>query len=343
MSTTAGYIDETRLLAIRVLADSLGAADRINKQFQHRADILKAVMGLTSAQILEFSRRGKVETVQLEWMNACADLITEFSNCGQSCNKASTNIQERTLTKEVNACFDVSEDDWRDNDFGFDQAVAKLMVAADKQIIDQYAQYVIAFLNLCGGVNTLGTEGKGVVVGNLTYIDPAYWDPSIMAYMIRVAAHNQFTDPTLLDGSNMIEQYILAKQRTANADGKGDSNLMSMMPYFADEYNMALINANKRTYMVQKGSIAFANIAWYEKFTEGAPKKEGHFTRFSRPNIFLPELKQDIFIKSTCNESAGDKGFSYNFQALATAQMYLNPEGCDQDNTGVLIFECGTV
>ena len=107
------------------------------------------------------------------------------------------------------------------SDFDVQENIAKAMIRADKQLLEDFVQTMVARLNTFAGNNTL-SGGKGVDSSGDTYILPSYWDATLMAYFNRVAIDNKFTSPILASGQNLYEQVWVAAANAGNANGKGD-------------------------------------------------------------------------------------------------------------------------
>lgn len=335
MSTIGGAFDETILLNQRVKAEALMMDDRIKQQFIPQYDVIKAIKAAQTAQIMQpLSLRKDVDTT-LMWENFC-DIKAE--NCATDCTvggeKSSTNVQDYSLSfcKEVG--FSMSEDDFIDNEY--DMNIPKALLKADKEITEAFAQYAVARLEAFKGVNVL-TTGKGTVVGTDTYIKPEYWTPSLVAYFNRVNIMNKFTAPIFLSGSNLYEQYIVASANAANADGKGDFKLWSgLQPYF-DLFNIDTVNEDVlKSYLISMGSVAMAN----KYYNPDVPETTFDFVRYTMPSNFLEGMKYDVFYNNACEGTT--RKLKHNYTIRFKADILLNPAGCEQTNTGVLSFICGT-
>jgi len=223
--------------------------------------------------------------------------------------------------------------DFIDNEF--DINVAKALLKADKELTEAYAQYCVAQLELFKGCNKL-TTGKGVVSNLDTFIAAPYWTPAIAAYFSRVSIMNRFTNPIFLSGSLLWEQFMVAQANSANANGKGDWALWSgMQPYF-DMFNVDSVNdPDLKAYLLSMGSVAMVN----KFYNPAVPERLMSFTRYTMPSRWLPGMTYDVFYDNEC--TTGMK-VVHNYKIRLIADLYNNPEGCENCNTGVLAFQCGT-
>lgn len=336
MSTIGGSFSETELLQQRVRATEILFDDRIKQQFVPQIDILKAIQAVQTATInANFSKR-KEQDVEIIWENFC-DI--DATDCSDSCelggNKSSTNAETKTLACFKEVGISMSENDFIDNEF--EMNIAKALLKADKSLVEAYAQYAVAQIEAFKGINAL-TTGKGTVVGADTYIIPSYWNPSLFAYFNRVAVMNKLTNPILLSGNNLYEAYYMAQANAGNANGKGDIKMFGSMPLYFDLFNVDSVNdPDLKTYMLSMGSMAMVS----KVFNPDVPEKTFDHTRYTMPSNFMPGLKYDVWYNNEC-ESTGGRRIKHNYTIRLTADIYLNPHGCELNNTGVLSFICGS-
>ena len=348
MSTIAGVYSETTLNDIRVIADRIMFDDRIKQQYIPHLDIFKAIQAVQTAQLTPIFRREtgleggtsvvKEYDVEVMWRNVCSQSCEENTHCTLGGDKSSTNKQSYSLSWERVVNFTEDEVDYRDNEFDLKVSIAKQLLMADKTLLECFAEYIVSQLNTFKGTNQLGTSGKGVVSGTDTYIDRAYWDGTLVAYFLRVAAMNQFTSPVFLSGQNLYEQFILAAYNAANANGKGEANMYKDLRFFFDLWNIDSVNdPDLITYMLSLGSVAMAT-KFYNPTT---PERTWDFWRYTMPSRWIPGVTYDVFMNDEC--SSTNDLIKFNYKVKMKGDLFLNPEGCTADNTGVLTFICGTV
>ena len=335
MSTISGAFTETQLLDQMVRADELLLDDRIKLQFKPKIDVLNAISAVNTATVNPLFGQ-KDRDVQVMWMNACDIDATTNTDCVFGGNTVSTNTDTYALSYNKAVPFYVTETDFDDNYFDPEEAIAKAFLHADVSMLEAWAAYAVARLNIFKGVNTTDPEGKGDITGTDTYILPAYWNASLMAYFARVAAHNQFTSPTMLSGNNLWEAVFLANANSANANGKGDAILYGGLPWYFDLFGIDSINTpDYVTYMLSMGSIATATKNYNPVMPEVV---NGVFTRYQMASKFVPGITYDVFYKPECDEDR----VKHNFKLKMKGDIFLNPTGCNETNTGVLSFLCGT-
>lgn len=334
MSTTAGYFDETILNDIRVKASEIMFDDRIKQQFDARYDIVKAVEGIQTATVLpSIARNSKIVDVDVMWQNVCGQEVETNVDCAVGGAKSSTNIENYSLSYNKMVKFSESESDFIDNEFDIQTALAKDFLRADKELTEDFAQYCTAQVDSFAGWNTV-TNGKGVVTGADTFIAPAYWNASLAAYFNRVAIMNKFTSPILLSGVNLYEQAYVAEANRANANGKGDYIMYGDMKLYFDLFNIDTVNdPDEKSYLISQGALALGNRA----LNPETPEILHDFTRYKIRSRYLP-MWYDVYYETDCEDDL----VKHNFKVKLVADLFLNPTACDDNNTGVLSFTCGT-
>lgn len=334
MSTTAGYFDETILNDIRVKAAAISFDDRIKQQYVANYEIIKAIQSVQTANVYSSRARSKDVDVEVIWQNVCGQTVEDNTTCEIGGSKSSTNIEEYCLTYEKVINFSEDEADFIDNEFDIQEAIAKQFLVADKNLTEDFAQYCVSQIEAFRGWNTV-TTGKGTVSGADTYIAPVYWNPSLVAYFMRVAKINQFTSPTFVSGNNLYEQMYVAQMNQGNANGKGDAALWNQLKIYFDLFNIDTVNDPLlKTYMLSMGSLALAYRAWNPMNVEVV---NGVFSRWQMKSDYLP-FYYDVFYEPECTT---DDLIQHNFKVKLRADLFNNPTGCDDNNTGVLSFVCG--
>lgn len=333
MSTIGGAFDETILLNQLVKATEIGFDSRIKQQFTPQYAVLEAIKAAQTATVQTALSRRKDVAVEVQWENFC-DIVAEAcaTDCTIGGTKSSTNVQEYDLTfcKEVN--FSMDENDFIDN--VFDINIAKAFLKVDKEMTEAFAAYAVAQLEAFKGVNQL-TTGKGTVAGTATTIPAAYWTPSLAAYFNHVSIINKFVNPIFASGSLLYESYLTAQAMSANSNGKGDWAMWAgLQPYF-DLFNIDTVNTpDLKAYLISMGAVAMAN----KYYNPTIPQTGFDMTRYTMNSQWMPGMVYDVFYNNTC--SGTQKLWNHNYTVRFKADIFLNPAGCDQLNTGVLAFTC---
>lgn len=336
MSTTAGVFDETLLMNYVIRAKEMAFDGRINTQYIPDWDTLKAVMSASNARVLDVISNSKKDfDVEIEWMNDCEGDVEDNTDCEFDGTKSSTNVKEYALEYEKVFRFSVDEADFRDNRFNTEDSVASRLLKADKKLVEWFNGLAIARLNTFAGVNVYDGD-KGTVAGTDTYIPAPYWNPDLVAYFHKVSKLNKFNSPIILNGHNLYTQNYLAGAKVGNSDGSGDVVLFGRFPMYWDLFNLDSVNEEQVSYMIENGSLAMANKTYNPDIPQVV---NGVFTRYTMSSNFVNGLKYDVFYEPEC--STGD-AIKHNFKVKLKADIFINPAGCVETNTGVLRFVCGT-
>lgn len=339
MSTVQGVFTETTLNALRVKMAEMLLDSRVKLQFTPKADSLRTLARATTARFAPLSAREKDYDVELEWVNVCRDGVVAFTSCEFGGAKASTNIQKYTLTYDKAFKFTIDEADFTNNDFSFEEVMAKQMLKADVEHMEAFAQYFITFLNANRG-NDLFTTGAYYCATGDAHVPAINWTSNLISYFLMMARINQFANPILLDGGLMYQNYLNANFNAGNDNGKGAQAMFQGMPIDFDLFNPATVNGNILTdYLIETGSVSWANKVYHNA---GAPTiNQDGLIKFSQPSKFsdiLP-LNYDVAMQPACSTNNLTK---YDVNVRLKADIFANPTGCSTDNTGILTVECGT-
>ena len=334
MSTIAGAFTETQLLNLRKFADDMMFDDRIKNQFVPQIATLDAIQAAQTATVLTGRSKVKDQTVEVMWSNFCDYSAEDNTTCVIGGTKSSTNTVELSVTHEKVVNFTFDEADFIDNEMDVMTEVAKGFIKADKELVENFAQYGVAQIDAFAGVNDFA-GGKGTVVGTDTYIESTAWNAALVAYFQRCAILNKFGNPLYLSGNNLYEQIFVANQRAGDSNGKGEAQLYSNLKMYFDLFNVDTINTPAlKTYMIQVGALAMGN----KYYNPEIPQVLDPFTRWRIPSRFVPNLWYDVFYKTVCTTN---DFVSHNFKVKMLVDIWNNPAGCNQTNTGVLSFICG--
>jgi hypothetical protein len=222
---------------------------------------------------------------------------------------------------------------FRTNELDMEEVVAKGFLKADKLIAEAVAGVAVARLESFKGVNTV-TDGVGTVATTETYVSAADWNERLFAYLYRVGIQNQFSNPFLISGTNLFEERLVTLLAQANANGKGAAELFKLMRTYFDLFNIDSTNSpDLKTYMVNRGSVAFASKHYYG----ATPTDYMAQKRWSMPSRNLPGVRMDVFYNNVCS----DETILHNFKVKLKYDFFINPSGCEATRTGVLSFVKG--
>jgi hypothetical protein len=299
---------------------------------------LALIENQSGVNLIELKDPGKRKKVSLEWPTKCDLTIDDCST--DICTITGTDVTPECKEYEIECLgsqsFAVNEFEYRDRTMEFQQALADNFNRHLKVLDERVAAVILAGLDANGGTNEYNGD-PGTVVGDTTTIGSADWNEHIFSYLALVTAINRISSPTLLSGvSPFFRMWWEISRDQANADGKGAANKLSSIgtPYF-DLFNIPTLYPNK-TYLFDNGAAYFTSKVWYPAGAANAMRRQGTDLLYSIPSNNIPGVNYDVIVREVC--SAND----YQTQVLITLNgiMAINPVGCTETNTGILIFEC---
>ncbi len=296
--------------------------------------VLQAIIAKQTAKVERFKQTdGGCVTAELNWIKETALEVTDNTACeiggttGDSANKTYT----LGVNKVVN--FTVKEEEHCGNEYSMEEAIASLMNDATKAMEEYAASVAVAKIEANKGVNAL-TAGKGNVVGTETYIDSAQWDAKLMAYFKRCAIINKFSNPYLISGNNMFENVWIADKEYGNWDGKGNVAMYAAMQMYFDLFNIDAVNdPDLKTYMLNKGALAFVSNAYY---AGKGIVDYGIQKRWSETSKVIPGLVYDVHYDTTCG---ANDFMEHNFKIKAKFDIFASPvNALYPTRTGILSY-----
>lgn len=334
MSTTQGVFTETTLLNIRTKIDQMQFGDRVDQQFKARVNAFTESMPkIMTANVTPFKDKKKNNKVEVEWMNACELVAQDCTTCAVGGPELSTNTQTYELLKCQEVPFTVNREDFQTNDFGYEEAVAKGLLTADKLLSEYVVQQYLTFLFASMGVNQMPafTGDIGTVAGNTTTIPTADFDAAAVPYIIKVSDYNQFNMPINVTGNLLFNAWQTANFLDVNPFYKGYLDMMKSMDFVWDIYNFQAAGLSDYLFTVSKGALAWASKSYYGPGLEDYGK-EGK--KWSLNSQFIPGLVLEVHYNNDClNDFIVE-----NYNVKIRFDLWLNPAGCEADNTGVLSF-----
>jgi hypothetical protein len=149
---------------------------------------------------------------------------------------------------------------------------------------------------------------------------------------------NKFRNPYAITGNNLYQLLFNTPLETGTSVDKGGVKKVGTLRIYQDPENIE-DHAAGQTFLVNKTAVAFLNKAWNKINPINAEVKAGQYWEWSEESKNLPGVWYDITMKETCVGNDFYQAFKIKLHGL----FVTNPYPCDEDNTGILIFECGTV
>lgn len=331
LEISCGYLHTIQRMADDIWADPMKNNDLI-------ADVVvvKAILENQSVKFEEITG-SKNNELRVEWLTKC-DI--EATACTDDCTitgeDADPQCKDYEITCLGETTFKVPLRAYRDRTIEMQQSIAFQKLAHMKALDERAALACVTQLVLAAGTN-LFTGGVGNVVGTTTFIAPQYWDDAIWGYFDQVKRLNKFRNPYLINGNNLYQLIFNRPLEAGNADGSGNFRKMNTLKVYQDPENIE-VNAAGQSFLIHKTAVALLNKAWNKINPINAEVKAGQYWEWSEESKNIPGVFYDFIVKETCEGN----DFYQAWKIKAWGLFATNPYPCDEDNTGVLVFECGT-
>jgi len=303
------------------------------------ADVIsaKAVLENQTINLREVTGSKKNKEMQIEWLTKCS---VDTTDCTSSCDITGTDADPSCEVYDIECLqqtsFKVPMEAYRERTIDMQQSIAFNKLVHMKALDEWLAQYILTGILTCAGTN-LFTGGVGDVSGTTTYIAPQYWDDNIWGYLNQVSRLNKFRNPYLITGNNLYQLLFNRPLEAGNADGVGNFRKMNSMRVYQDPENVETIAAGQ-SLLLHKSAVAFVSKAWYPLNGANAINLAGNYWKWSEPSMNIPGVNYDFTMQETCENGEFYQAVEIKLNGL----FACNPYPCDEDNTGTLVFECGT-
>jgi hypothetical protein len=331
LEITCGYLHTIQRMADDIWADPMKNNDLI-------ADVvgLKAILENQSVNFTEITGT-KNNELRVEWLTKCD--ITPTS-CSDDCTITGEDADPQCKDYEIECLYETSFKvplrAYRDRTIEMQQSIAFQKLAHMKALDERLVIYAGAGVLANLGTN-LFTQGVGNVVGTTTFIAPQYWDDAIWGYFDQVKRLNKFRNPYLVTGNNLYQLLFNRTLEACNADGCGNFKKINTIKVYQDPENVETY-APGDTFMIHKTAVAFLNKAWNKINPINAELKAGQYWEWSEESKNLPGVWYDFTMRETCESNDFYQAYKIKVHGL----LAVNPFPCDENNTGILMFECGT-
>jgi len=331
LEISCGYLHTIQRMADDIWADPMKNNDLIAEVI-----VVNALLQNQSVNFTEITN-GKNQELRVEWLTKCD--ITPTS-CTDDCTITGEDADPQCKDYEIGCLYEttfmVPERHYRDRTTEMQQSIAFQKLAHMKALDERLAQYIIAGIVTGAGTN-LFTGGVGAVSGTTTYIAPQYWDDAIWGYFDQVRRLNKFRNPYLLTGNNLYQLLFNRPLEKDDANGLGNYRKLNTLKVYQDPENIE-DHAAGQSFLLHKTAAAFLNKAWNKINPINAEVKAGQYWEWAEESKNIPGVFYDITMKETCVGDEFYKAFKIKLHGL----FATNPYPCDEDNTGIIVFECGT-
>lgn len=282
------------------------------------------------------SKEVKAKTV---WIESCT---TGLADCTDDCEfdgpESNTNGVEYSLDLCKEATFKVeTEVNLRGNHFTPEQFIANELLMKMKELDEWYNQQALAVLEAEAGIPDLNRLPAGwtwdSVAGNI--VVPSAHIESIAGFnhLAYIGKVNKFPNPFVISGYAWYNAYLTAMQNAGNGEGSGDEQRRRMMKAYFDLLTVDNETApDLRTFIVNKGSVAFAEHAWNANAGVNDYIRIGQY-RFTMASKNIPGLVYDVFSEQKCTSTS--KVYEV-YKLKLNGAIMVNPTVCNADRTGII-------
>ena len=336
LEISCGYLHTIQRMADDIWADPMKNNDLISDVITARA-----VMENQSVSFGELTGT-KNDELRVEWLTKCDIEPTECTDdCTITGEDADPQCKDYKIECLYESTFKVPLRHYRERTIEMQQSIAFQKLVHMKALDERLTQYIIAGILTGAGTNLYptggGQGGVGDVHGTITYIAPQYWDDVIWGYFNQVVRLNKFRNPYLITGNNLYQLLFNRPLESNNADGSGNFRKLGTLRTYQDPENIE-DHAGGQSFLLHKTAVAFLNKAWNKINPINAEVKAGQYWEWSEESKNLPGVFYDFTLKETCEGNEFYQAYKIKLHGL----FATNPYPCDETNTGVLVFECGT-
>jgi hypothetical protein len=331
LEISCGYLHTIQRMADDIWSDPMKNNDLIS-------DVItaKAVLENQSVNFTEITGT-KNQELRVEWLTKCDITV---GACSDDCDIDGEDADPQCKDYEIGCLYEtefkVPLRAYRERTIEMQQSIAFQKLAHMKALDERLTQYIIAGIVAGAGTN-LFTGGVGTVTGTTTYIPPQYWDDSIWGYFDQVRRLNKFRNPYAITGNNLYQLLFNRPLEAGNANGVGNFRKLNTLKMYQDPENIE-DHAAGQTFLLHKTAAAFLNKAWNKINPINAEVKAGQYWEWAEESKNLPGVFYDFTMKETCVGNEFYQAVKIKLHGL----FATNPYPCDEDNTGIIVFECGT-
>jgi len=331
------------LTAAYFLAQTMFADSAKKSDYVVNVESAKALIENSTANVEYLTDPKKEREARIYWTKFCnTEVSTGAPNfCTISGTEADADCKDYAITMEVSKAFSIDDANYVNSNLNVIEVYADNLLKTMKALDEKLAQLILAKLATFTSANLYTQAGIGCSddtgLWATTFIPPIYWTPKVFAYFQKVAMMNNFTSPFLIDGENLFDIIVAAKLDAGNANGSGSAKAVELMKIYSDLKNMTAI-APGMTYMIERGTVAFANKSlWKGTTAVNAIDRGGDIgIKYSEASKNLPGVIYDVYATKDCS-GAYEKT---NVLIHTRFDLFNGAEGCS-GQTGVIEFECG--
>ena len=333
-------IDCGFLATVQAFADEHWEDPIQKKDLEADVESARAVVENQRVKFQILQSPAKDRTVSLEWLTTCDRGTTDCSDdCSIDGDDATPTCKEYELTcLQESDGFKINDRVYRARTIDTARSLAVQLENAKMNLDNWVAQYILAQILANAGTNAY-TGAPGTVAAAVTTIPAASWNDQIWGYFARVILGNKFKNTYAISGDNLFQLVYNRKADFANADGKGFMNRMGQLRdrlYF-DPINIEdNLVAPGYTFLLHHTAVAFVTKAYYPKGAANRQVLTADRVAWSEASRNIPGVEYDVFAERGCY----DNDYYTAYKVQLHGGFFLNPQPCDDTNSGILGFEC---
>lgn len=337
-----GTFDCGKLLEVKAkVAEIFNGEGVISKEYVPDVEPALAILASQTANFEVLAQPEKDREVKVYWLDDCDD--TDPEDCTDQCSIDGDEIGDQCANYTLGECFEktftVTEERFRTSLWSREEVVARAMLKKMKLMDEYWAAKAIAFLDASSGINKFA--GQYTVSGSTTYIPAVAWNPDIFGYIDTALWMNKLSGGKMLSGT-LLKQYMW-KVGMETSDPTGASAQAKMtsfgVPYF--DRRLDTILGEKALFLWDPNAAALVTKARHEAYgpegrkVDTADGPQVHMMTIDSNS--LPGVSYDLYYQEVC----ASNDITHKWKLKTRGDIFLNPQGCDTDRTGVLKFVCG--
>jgi hypothetical protein len=333
---------EATLANIQLKAERVWANNQNAASYTTEVEGLRAIRENQTATIEPVTDSKKNYVVRINWIDASMIEARQLNedNAGNNCDLDGVELDAKSkplaLDSFYGTDFKVNEDQLSDKIYGTDEVVATGIMAALRALDEKVAAVCMAKADSYAGKNLF--LGKFTEVAGQTQVPTASYTPAFFAYLQQAAILNKMRSSYIIDNGSLFQQQVIALSSAGVGENKSAAALLGSLKVYTDMFNMAAAGLTTDNLMIRRGALAFASKA---KYNEQPIEYGGEVnqTRYSVASPGLPGVRYDVYYTIKCTVVPGEEDeIVHIWRFVSRFGLFLNPEGVETGNTGVLAF-----
>lgn len=219
------------------------------------------------------------------------------------------------------------------------QRLKNAIAVLDKELEKRIITFFLANRQtVAAGDIDVGAPNSGGLIWD---IPASEWDPKLLAKFIIYARKKKFSNPKLLSGSNLYEDFVSSPYRGGDAD-KYDRILNNgEMPLFFNIFDTDTLTSENSTFIVDNDNVGYFNTRTYTNPVPQNMYDANNTHTFSVPSGYLKwrngntlvPIWYDVRMQRQC---LNKKDYKDVFEITHEGGFALGPALCDADYKGII-------